>query len=70
MTMSKELLDEVREWQSRALDRMYTIVILSAHRDKVRDADSRMFKNKAVYFALGVNQLGWNARGPGPMSCR
>ena len=49
MTMSKELLDEVREWQSRALDRMYTIVILSAHRDKVRDADSRMFKNKAVY---------------------
>jgi putative transposase len=70
MTMSKELLNEVREWQSREVDRMYTIVIFSARRDKIRDADSRMVKNKAVYFALGVNQPGWNARGPGPVDCR
>ena len=44
--------DEVREWQSRALDRMYPIVIFDALRVKIRDADSRadsrMVKNKAV----------------------
>ncbi|MFT7105900.1 MAG: transposase-like protein [Yoonia sp.] len=46
-------MDEVREWQSRALDRMYPIVIFDALRVKIRDADSRMVKNKAVYVALG-----------------
>ena len=40
------VLDEVREWQSRALDRMYPIVIFDALRVKIRDADSRMVKNK------------------------
>ena len=48
------VLDEVREWQNRALDRMYPIVIVDALRVKIRDADSRMVKNKAVYIALGV----------------
>jgi len=52
------VLDEVREWQSRALDRMYPIVIFDALRVKIRDADSRMVKNKAVYVALGVNRDG------------
>lgn len=52
------VLDEVREWQSRALDRMYPIVIFDALRVKIRDADSRMVKNKAVYVALGVTQEG------------
>lgn len=42
------VLDEVREWQHRALDRMYPIVIFDALRVKIRDADSRMVKNKAV----------------------
>jgi transposase-like protein len=46
------VLDEVREWQSRALDRMYPIVIFDALRVKIRDADSRTVKNKAVYVAL------------------
>ena len=32
------VLDEVREWQSRALDRMYPIVIFDALRVKIRDA--------------------------------
>ena len=36
------VLDEVREWQSRALERMYPIVIFDALRVKIRDADSRM----------------------------
>ena len=35
------VLDEVREWQSRALERMYPIVILDALRVKIRDAPSR-----------------------------
>lgn len=48
------VLDEVREWQSRALERVYPIVIFDALRVKIRDADSRMVKNKAVYVALGV----------------
>jgi len=52
------VLDEVREWQSRALERMYPIVIFDALRVKIRDADSRMVKNKAVYVALGVTRDG------------
>ena len=52
------VLDEVREWQHRALDRMYPIVIFDALRVKIRDADSRTVKNKAVYIALGVTRDG------------
>ena len=50
--------DEVRDWQSRALERMYPIVIFDALRVKIRDADSRMVKNKAIYIALGVSRDG------------
>ncbi|MBC7284033.1 IS256 family transposase [Hoeflea sp.] len=52
------VLDEVREWQGRALERMYPIVMFDALRVKIRDADSRMVKNKAVYVALGVTRDG------------
>ena len=52
------VLDEVRDWQSRALDRMYPIVIFDALRVKIRDADSRSVKNKAVYVALGISRDG------------
>ena len=52
------VLDEVREWRHRALDRMYPIVIFDALRVKIRDGDSRMVKNKAVYIALGVTREG------------
>ena len=52
------VLDEVREWQNRALERMYPIVVFDALRVKIRDADSRMVKNKAVYVALGVTAEG------------
>ena len=55
---SDAVLGEVREWQSRALERMYPIVIFDALRVKIRDADSRMVKNKAVYVALGVTRDG------------
>ena len=46
------VLDEVREWQSRALDRMYPIVIFDALRVKIRE--DGVVRNKAVYLALGV----------------
>ncbi len=36
--------DEVREWQGRAPERMYPLVIFDALRVKMRDADSRMVK--------------------------
>ena len=42
------VLDEVREWQSRALERMYPIVIFDALRVKIRDADSRMVKSEPM----------------------
>lgn len=51
------VLDEVREWQPRALERMYPIVIFDALRAKIRDADSHMVKNKAAYVALGVREV-------------
>lgn len=53
-----DVLGEVREWQSRALDQMYPIVIFDALRVKIRDADSRTVKNKAVYIALGATRDG------------
>ena len=46
--------DAVSDWQHRALEPMYPIVFLDALRVKIRDAESRQVKNKAVYVALGV----------------
>ena len=68
---------EVREWQTRALERMYPIVIFDALRVKIRDADSRMVKSEplgaigsspmanAVYVAPGVTRDGLREV-PGP----
>lgn len=56
--VTNAVLDEVREWQHRALDQMYPIVIFDALRVQIRDADSRMVRNKAVYIALGVTREG------------
>ncbi|WP_299823526.1 transposase, partial [uncultured Jannaschia sp.] len=52
------VLDEVREWRSRALDAVYPVVIFDALRVKIRDKDSRIVKNKAVYLALGITAEG------------
>ncbi|MFT4783894.1 MAG: transposase-like protein [Yoonia sp.] len=48
------VLAEVSDWQNRALEPMYPIVFLDALRVKIRDAESRQVKKKAVYVALGV----------------
>ena len=52
------VLDEVKEWRSRALDAVYPVVIFDALRVKIRDKDSRIVKNKAVYLALGITDGG------------
>jgi transposase-like protein len=52
------VLEEVSDWQNRALERMYPIVFFDALRVKIRDTESRQVKNKAVYVALGVNSDG------------
>ena len=55
------VLEEVSDWQNRALEPVYPIVFLDALRVKIRDAESRQVKNKAVYVALGVTRRA-NAR--------
>ena len=52
------VLAEVSDWQNRALEPVYPIVFLDALRVKIRDAESRQVKNKAVYVALGVTPEG------------
>ena len=47
------VIDEVKSWQSRPLDKIYPIVYLDALVIKVRE-DKRVI-NKAFYLALGVN---------------
>ncbi len=53
--VSDAVLDEVKEWRSRALDAVYPVVIFDALRVKIRDKDSRIVRNKAVYLALGIS---------------
>ena len=48
------MLDEVKQWCWRALDTIYPVMIFDALRVKIRDKDSRIVKNKAVYLALGI----------------
>ena len=50
------VLDEVREWQNRPLDRVYPVVFFDALRVKIRDEG--LVKNKAVYVALALNPDG------------
>lgn len=55
-TVTASVLEEVREWQNRALERMYPVVFFDALRVKIRDEGS--VKNKAVYLALGMTAEG------------
>ncbi len=50
------VMDEVRIWQSRTLDAVYSIVYFDALVVKVHD--NKRIVNKAVCLALGVNTLG------------
>ena len=75
------VLDEVREWQSRALERMYPIVIFDALRVRIRDAPSRACKHalpgsgqphgqEQGRLRRSRRQQGWHARGAGPVDRR
>lgn len=54
--VTNEVIDEVKAWQSRPLDRLYPIVYLDALIIKIQQ-DKRVL-NKAFYLALGVNSEG------------
>ena len=51
-TVTDAVLEEVGEWQNRALDACYAIVFFDAIRVKIRDEG--FVRNKAVYIALAV----------------
>ena len=50
------VLEEVREWQNRPLDRLYPIIFFDALRVKIRDEG--LVRNKAVYVALAITAEG------------
>ena len=47
------VIEEVRQWQQRPLDKLYTIVYLDALR--VNSREEGVVEKKAVYIALGIN---------------
>jgi putative transposase len=51
------VLEEVKSWQGRQLDKFYPIVIMDAIMFKVRDGGQ--VRNKAVYLVIGVNMDGY-----------
>jgi transposase-like protein len=51
--VTNAVLDEVKEWQNRPLEKSYAIVYLDALRVKSREDGKSC--NKSVYLALGVN---------------
>ena len=51
-TVTDAVLEEVGEWQNRALDACYAIVFFDAIRVKIRDEG--LVRNKAVYISLAV----------------
>ena len=54
--ITDEVINEVKEWQNRPLDRIYPILYLDATIVKVRD--NGHIYNKAVYIAIAVNMEG------------
>jgi putative transposase len=56
-TVTSEVMEEVKEWQSRQIEPVYAIVYFDAIRLKVRDESHVV--NKAVYLAIGVRLDGF-----------
>jgi putative transposase len=54
--VTDEVIDEVRAWQSRPLERVYPILYLDCIMVKVRDGAHIL--NKAIYLVIGVNLEG------------
>jgi putative transposase len=55
-SVTSQVSEEVKSWQSRPLDRVYPIMYLDCIVVKVREDQES--KNKSVYLALGVNANG------------
>jgi putative transposase len=55
-SVTDAVIEDVKAWQSRPLDALYSIIYLDCLYVKVRDAGT--VKNKAVYLALGINLSG------------
>jgi putative transposase len=55
-TVTEAVLEEVRDWQSRPLDRVYPILYLDALRVNVKESGQVI--KKAVYLVMGVNLQG------------
>jgi transposase-like protein len=55
-TVTASVMEEVVEWQSRPLEKMYPVVFFDALRVKIRDEGT--VKNKAVYLALAIPRDG------------
>ena len=55
-TVTDEIIEEVKLWQSRPLDAIYPIVYLDCIHVKVRDTGA--VRTKAVYLAIGINLAG------------
>ena len=54
--VTEEVIEEVKAWQNRQLDKVYPIVYMDAIQFKVRD--SGHVRNKAVYLAIGITMEG------------
>lgn len=55
-TVTDAVMDEVRQWQNRPLEKLYPVVFLDALVVKVRDQGHVV--NKAAYLAIGLNRDG------------
>ena len=54
--VTNDVIDEVKAWQCRPLDKRYPIVLLDALVIKVKE--DKLVINKAFYLTLGVNADG------------
>jgi putative transposase len=54
--VTEEVMEEVKNWQSRPLESVYPILYLDALMVKIRE--SGHVRNKAIYVAIGVNMRG------------
>lgn len=53
--ITDKVLDEMNEWRSRPLERVYPVVLIDAIHVKVRDGQ---VANRPIYVAIGVNLAG------------
>ena len=54
--MTEAVIEEVKIWQNRPLEKIYPIVYMDAIQVKVRDGGH--VGNKAIYLAIGINLFG------------